>query len=233
MAQPDSGTSRNWWDLVPPVLCPAPLTDPTVQADPEALIGARVILGSPVAGTWLYDQRAVTKIHERDGQTLIGVLSEVDWYRQLRDPTYLAVPASVPIERVFVELPEDPGPGAAPAQPDQSDMLPGGRSVSMVSHPSIPPVRWPRRSDRERFITGARCRLVLRDGVLDGFRVAGEPRRATSDVLNLSGGLEDLNTPPIVATAPVLRESDWYAWSDTGVHPARRFNVQTQLIYLE
>ncbi|MFD9964853.1 hypothetical protein [Amycolatopsis sp. NPDC058986] len=226
-------TGADWTTQRPPVLSPVPVTTALRLHGQLELIGQRVVVGDPRSGAWVYDQRAATKVHARDGQKMVGVVAEVDWYRQQRDPAYPVVPFSVPADRVWFELTDMVDPDAAPAPLDQSDLLPGYRSVSLVSDPTMPPVRWPRRADGERAVTGARCWLVMESGVHGGFRAAGEPRRSEVPAVNLSRGLEGLNQPVIGTIIPLYREMDWYRWQDTGDLPRQRFDAESQLVYLE
>jgi hypothetical protein len=195
------------------------------------LVGQRVIVGDPQAGTWVYEQRAATRIHRLDGEQVLGVVAEVDWYRRQRDPGYLMVPHPVPVERVFVEVPEYSG--RKPVVLDQSDLLPSRRSRSLVSRLDVPPSRWPRRADREGAVTGARCWIATQDGFRGDLRAIGEPRREETGTLNLSGGLEGLDKVVVAAMVPLCVEADWYRWQDTGQRPRQLFLVESQLVYLE
>lgn len=209
-------------EQAPPVLWPVPIAETRSLFGADfTLIGARVIVGRADnhPGRWLYDQRAATKIHDRNGQRMIGVLSESDWYRQQRDPTYPAIPHSVPVELVYYETTVPIG-DVGPRPTDQSDMPSYARCASLVTDPERPPIRWPRRATRERFVSGARCWLIREAGPDPGYRIVGEPRRAEVPTIDFDAGIEGLNTPVISSEVPVYSESNWYRWMDTGELPA-------------
>lgn len=237
MAQPNQDpTGLAWVNQVPPVLWPVPVTEtPQILGADFTLVGKRLVVSAAGAnpGYWLYEQRAVTKIHDRNGQQVLGVVSESDWYRQQRDPTHPVVPHSVPVEQVFFEA-TVPMHDASPISPDQSDIRRDSRSASLVTDSTQPPVRWPRQATRERFVTGSRCWFLHREGPQRGYRAVGEPRRREVGTIDFSRGLEGLDTPIISTMIPLYRERDWYRWMDTGDRPEEPLVLaETKLVYLE
>lgn len=237
MAEPDHIPDKAVWDpQPPPVLWPVPAVEaPALAGDDYSLTGRRVVVGAARGvGEWAYDQRAATPIHERNGQQVIGVLPESDWYRQQRDATVPVVPRPVPASRVFVDVTVPVDAEAAPAASDQSDLRVEARSASLVSDPNLPPVRWPRQATGERFLTGARCWCPQQHGPEQGWRVVGEPRRREVPVLDFSSGLDGLDTPMTSTAVPLWPEADWYRWLDTGEPPAQSIPiVETHMVYLE
>lgn len=235
MAEPErEQAGLDWPDQVPPVLWPVPVSEtPALLGEDFTLVGKRVVIGTGPAGQWVYEQRASTPIHERDGQSVIGVLSEAEWYRQQREPTYPVVPHPVPVELAYYEA-LVPMHDATPITPDQSDLFPASRSASLVTDPTEPPVRWPRRATSERFLTGARCWFLWRDGPIRAYRAVGEPRREEVGTVNLSRGLEGLDKPVVSTVVPLFHEADWYRWLDTGDSPdSGLVRAETNLVFLE
>lgn len=219
-AEPDQHADIDEWpNQIPPVLWPIPVDDTAALLGGEfSLVGRRVVVGTGQNGHWLYQQRATTPIHERDGDRVIGVLSEHDWYRHQRDPTYPVVPHSVPVDRAYYEMLVPMG-DAAPVASDQSEIPPASRTASLVTEPIEPPVRWPRRATRDSFLTGARCWVLSQDGPIRAYRAVGEPRRREVGTVDLSNGLEGLDTPVVSAMVPLYPEPEWYRWMDTGEWP--------------
>lgn len=221
---------------VPPVLWPVPLLEALdLLGGPAQLPGRRIVVGDldeSWQGHWLYEQRAVTQPHLLNDATCVGVLAEVDWYRQQRDSTYAAVPHPVPAARVYLEF-EHPVGADTPTVPDQSDLAQERRSNSLVADPTVPPVRWPRRADGELRVTGARCWMLSHLGIESGFRAVGEPRREEVGTIDFRHGLEGLDEPVISTSLPLIAESEWYAWHDTGRSPSQRSMVEAALVWLE
>lgn len=237
MDLPGRGPSEDQRHEVPPVLWPVPLVDALdLIGGPPALPGRRIVVGDQAAdrvGHWLYAQRAATRPHTLDGAICVGVLAESDWYRRQRDASVPAVPHAVPAARIYLEVEHAIGPGDESSSPDQSDLAPERRSASLVAEPAVPPVRWPRRADRELRTTGARCWILGEHGIQSGFRAVGEPRRREVGTVEFGGGLDGLDDPVISTSLPVVVESDWYAWHDTGTSPPRHWIVESALTWLE
>lgn len=235
MAEPESEqASIDWPNRVPPVLWPVPVAETAALLGTEfSLVGKRIVVGTGSDGHWIYAQRAATPTHIRDGRQVIGVLSEHDWYRQQRDPTYPVVPHSVPVERAYYESLVPMG-DASPVAGDQSDIPPASRTASLLTEPSEPPVRWPRRATGESFLTGARCWFLERDGPIRAYRAVGEPRRQEVGTVDFSNGLEGLDTPVVSAMVPLYAEPDWYRWMETGTDPDEGLVIaEASLVFVE
>lgn len=206
----------SWAEQVPPVLWPVPIAEAGSLVEEFDPIGCRVVVShQPHTGRWVYQQRAFTRIHEYQGAPSIGVIPELDWYRQRRDPSYVAVPHPVPVERVFVEL-GMPMRGEQPVPPDQSELRPSARSASLVTDLDSPPVRWPRRANGQEFVTGARCWVIDSGGPRRDWRAVGEPRKSEVGTIDFTQGLDGLDQPTVSTMIPLLREPDWYQLIDTG-----------------
>ncbi|HEY3479623.1 MAG TPA: hypothetical protein VGL02_12070, partial [Streptomyces sp.] len=200
------------------MLWPVPVADAgAFLGDADQVEGERVVIRDdiPDAGRWIYDLRAATRVHDRDGKQFIGVLPEAEWYRRQRDDTCLAVPRSIPAEQVYIEIPTPVDPGTAPAPADQSD-IPYHRTRQLVSNPGEPPIRWARRATEERFVTGARCTILTGEGFKRGYRAVGEPRRGADPKLRFDAGLDEFDKPRPTAMIPLVGEDAWYRWQDTG-----------------
>lgn len=238
MSQASSST-RPWWRQVPPVLWPMPVLDALRMLDTSwSIEGRRVIVADDsdelVQRIWLYELRAATKVHERGGEQVVGIVPEVDWYRQQRDPTYPAVPRPVPVSQLFVELAVHVAEDEQPTLPDQSDVPPSARCASLVPDPAAPPVRWPRVATQERHLTGARCWVLHQDGPRPGWRAVGEPRRAEVGTIDFSAGLDGLDRPTVSTVMPVCREDGWYRLLDTGdLGSTPLASAEVSLVYLE
>jgi hypothetical protein len=215
-----------WQWRAPPVLMPVP------AAEISLLRGERVVMFDADHGGWVYDQFAVTEPHQRDGETVVGLLDAADWYRSKREPDHVVVPRSHPLTELWVEVPQDVG-NVSPVPPDQSDMLPSVRTKSLIVDLTHPPVRWLRIGLLQDRLNGSRCWLLTPKGPSRGWRVCGEPRRAEyRNTINLAEGLDGLNKPVIGTVTPVCAESAWYRWRQTGETPRLRLEA-TRFVWLE
>lgn len=227
----------DWWQKKPPVRLPVPLAQAADLVTGELTIpGSRVIIGDSTNDIWLYDQRAATGIHPyQDGQA-VGVLPESDWFRVRRDPSYVAVPHTVPVDQVWIEFLASSDDGE-PILPYQEDIAPESRSQRLVPDIKSPPVRWPRLATKVTSVLGARCWIVSPDGVLPGFRALTEPYRTkpgTVPRVNLREGLDGLDKPVVTTSVTVTHERDWYRWKDTGdTRDMMLIEIETSLVWLE
>lgn len=219
----------------PPVLWPVSITEaPALLSDQQQtdLLGHRVVVSSATDGVWYYDMRLVAPPHTYEGDRVVGVLPEIDWYRQQRDPTHIAVPRSVPVERVWYEIETEMPSDASPTPLPQDDIPPKFRSAHLVPSIESPPVRWPRLSSTVTGgITGARCSI----GGHRGYRIGCEPYRQEAEGrLHFWGGLEELDRPVFTTCVRLLDEETWYqALDQGGEFDAGVGQVETSLVWLE
>lgn len=217
---------RSWEYRAPPVLMPVPAAEVT------ELSGRRMVHHDASQGVWIYELRAVTEPHQRDGRRVVGVLDEAEWYRTLREPDYVAVPRSCALQDLWVEVRQEVG-NVSPMEPDQADIVGQFRTKSIVSDLSRPPVRWLRFAQLETEVTGARAWMMTPQGPSSGWRVVGEPRRRTFETtLNFTRGLDSLDEPVVGTVVPVCTEADWYRWRQTGEVPQCKWPA-TQFVWLE
>ncbi|GLY54840.1 hypothetical protein Lesp01_84950 [Lentzea sp. NBRC 102530] len=232
-AQPGSGVTSNeradleWWQQAPPVLMPVP----AVEAGP--LKGKRVVVVDADRGLWLYEQRAVTEPHVRNGVPVIGVLDEAAYYLSQDEPDAVVVPRSQPLDTLWVEKPVDVG-NTSPIPPAQDDLAKSARTKSLVVDLDRPPVRWLRFAPHELEVTGARAWVLTRDGYEFGVRVLGEPRRHKFEgAIDWSKGIESLDKPAVGTAVPVCSEIRWYRWRRTGEAPQQVEWYPTEFVWLE
>jgi hypothetical protein len=219
-------TTLEWWEQAPPVLMPVPAG----EACP--LTGSRVVVMDTEHGVWLFDQRAVTEPHKRNGQQVVGVLDEAEWYRVSDEPEYLAIPHSRPLDNLFVEQPIDVG-NTSPVPPRQDDLTPANRTKSLIVDTTRPPVRWLRYAAYESELTGARAWIMTKQGGTYGWRVIGEPRRREfPNTLNLTRGIDSLSEPVVGTAVPVCSERAWYLWRRSDVAPTVQW-AAIQFVWLE
>jgi hypothetical protein len=204
---------------------------PVPAAEVRPLAGKRVVMCDADQGIWVYGQWAVTEPHDRDGETVVGLLDSADWYRRKRDPEHVIVPRSHPLSGLWVELPQDVG-NVSPIPPDQSDVRPAFRTKSIVADLSRPPVRWLRFSQFETEVNGSRCWVLTPSGASPAWRACGEPRRKVYSTIDLTDGLDGLDKPVVGTVVPVCLEEEWYQWRQTG-QPPRLRRIPTQLVWLE
>lgn len=220
----------------PPVLWPVPLTEaPAMVGDVSGvddLIGERIVISSPVDGVWYYDMRLMTAPHTRGDDRVVGVLPEIDWYRQQRDQTYIAVPRSVPVDRVWHEIETEMPDSSAPASLPQDDIPENSRAAHLVPSIDSPPVRWPRKSAVVTgSLTGARCWI----GGHRGYRIGCEPYRQEAEGrLHFWGGLDQLDRPVFTTCVRLLDEETWYkALDHGGDFDNGVYQVETSIVWLE
>lgn len=226
MTSSEQTAPLEWWEKAPPVLMPVP----AVEACP--LTGSRVVVMDTDQGVWLFDQRAVTEPHEREGQQVVGVLDEAEWYRAADESEYIAVPHSRPLDHLWVEQPVDVG-NTSPVPPRQDDLTPANRTKSLIVDTTRPPVRWLRYAAHESELTGTRAWIVTKEGPVFGWRVLGEPRRRQfPNTLNMTRGLDSLDTPLVGTAVPVCRERQWYQWRRGQGRPAVQW-AAIQFVWLE
>lgn len=224
----------DWWLAVPPILVPCPLAD-ALARDVE-VVGRRVVVDvAPGAGGWLYEQRAVTAVHDVDGVQAIGVLPEADYWRTRRDETYVAVPHPVPLDRIWIEEPEPMGADDEPVPLGQDDIAEFARTRRLVPDRAVPPVRWPRRATTVTSTTGARCWLATPDGVLDGYRALSEPYKTEPGEVNrlrLREGIEGMDKPEVTTAVLVTTDQLWHHATDTG-EPVDTRSVEPYLVWCQ
>lgn len=225
----------DWWLQRPPILVPAPLSD--VIADGRDIRGSRVVVdAAPGAGAWLYEQRAATGVHTTPGGDAVGVLTEGDYWRADRDDTYVAVPHAVPVEQVWLELPE-PMDTDEPVLLAQDDIAESTRSRRLVPDPMVPPIRWPRRATTVSSVLGARCSIATPDGLKAGFRALTEPWRTRPGEINrvrFRGGVDGLDDPEVTLVITLTTDAAWHKATDTGRldHDAL-FDAEPDLVWLD
>lgn len=223
---------KAWQWRAPPMLMPVP------AADVQPLTGQRVVVfdrdhnHDHNRSIWVYGQWAVTEPHDRDGETVVGLLDEADWYRHQREPEHVVVPRSHPLSGLWVELPQDLGNVARP-QPDYADVRRSLRTTSIVADLTRPPVRWLRFGMLETELTGSRCWVLTPEGPQSAWRVCGEPRRGSyTTTINFNDGLDGLDKPVIGTLVPACPEDAWYRWRQTGEPPEVTLYA-TQFVWLE
>ena len=93
----DAVRGEEWAFTEPPALVPIP------AAQVRRLTGAGLIAHDPVLRGWNYEFVAASEPHDHHGEPHVGILSAADWHRRRADPTYLAVPRPMPLDRLWVE----------------------------------------------------------------------------------------------------------------------------------
>jgi hypothetical protein len=232
-AQPGPGVTSSepadleWWQKAPPVLMPVP------AAEAGQLTGKRVVVVDAARGLWLYEQRAVTEPHVRNGVQVVGVLDESAYWHSQDEPDAVVVPRSQPLDTLWVEKPVDVG-NTSPIPPAQDDLARSARTKSLVVDLDRPPVRWLRFAPHELEVTGARAWVLAPDGYEFGVRALGEPRRHKFEgAIDWSKGIESLDKPAIGTAVPVCSEIRWYRWRRTGEAPQQVEWYPTSLVWLE
>lgn len=222
----------------PPVLWPVSLTEAPAMAgetDISPLIGRRVVIRSHQhrAAAWSYDMRLMTPPHAYDGERVVGVVPEIDWYRHQRDETYVVVPRPVAIDRVWYEVEQTVSAEDEPVPVPQDDIRARDRSAELVVDVDCPPVRWPRRATSvPAMMAGGRCWI----GANSSFRVVSQPYRHEVAGMDLSRGLDGLDEPVHAPVMHVVDEADWYRMIDGYVgtnDEFKIFQVQASLVWLE
>lgn len=224
----DGPADRAWEYQRPPVLVPAPANSA------RALSGRRVIAHDSTAGVWRYDLRAATESLTHQGQTVVGVLGEADWYRQQQGSAAHVVPHSVPLEKLWIEQTVDDA-DLMPYAPDQSDIpQAAGRSRRLIEDITGPPVRYLRPAVHADALVGARACVMSPSGPLWDQRVVGDPRRQVfpPTTLNFSRGADSIGDPVVGTVVPVCREAEYYAWGETGAIPHAIMHA-TRFVWLE
>lgn len=225
----DGPADRAWEYQRPPVLVPAPASSARSN-----LAGRRVIAHDPSDGVWRYDLRAATESLAHQGQVVVGVLAEADWYRQQRDSAVHVAPHSVPLDTLWIEHLVDDA-DLMPHTPDQSDIpQAAGRARRLVEDITAPPVRYLRPAVHADALVGARACVMSPSGPLWDQRIVGDPRRQVfpPSTLNFTRGVESLGDPVVGTVVPVCREADYYAWGETGDLP-RAIMHATRFVWLE
>jgi hypothetical protein len=219
-----------WWQQAPPVLMPVPAVEAAAKAE---LAGKRVVVVDATRGLWVYEQRAVTEPHSRNGRQVVGVVDEASYWHMLDDPSAAVIPRSQPVETLWVEQPVDVG-NTSPVPLNQDDLPRSARTKSLVVDATRPPVRWLRFAPHESEVTGGRAWVLTPDGPTRGLRVLGEPRRWTfANAIDWSKGLEGLDQPALGTAVPVCTEQAWYRWRRTGDAPVAVEFFPTALVWLE
>lgn len=180
-----------------------------------ALRGHRVVTGDPEHG-WRYDLRADDPV-EQDGQQLVPVLGEPDYYRAEIDEVEVFAPL-VPIGRVWVERPADP-PGTAPlgaADPTVEMPAPPPDLLSRLVDLDAPPTRTPVPARDVPGLSGRRLVVVSPAAERRDLRATTEPFRTADGTVCLK----------------LCDEPDWYRWSFTGRPPACT-EVPLYLVWVE
>ena len=198
----DSGLDSGLW--VPTT--PAPIV-PVPAAQVASLRGRRVITGDPERG-W-HDGLRADETVEQNGQRLVPVLGEYDYYRAELDQIEVFAPL-VPLDQVWVE---QPAPTSAPQLADQEpgDLL--SRLVSLTT----PPVRRPVPARDASGITGRRVVVVSPNREKRDVRAASEPYQVADGTICLR----------------LCGEPNWFRWAFTGTPPPRTIETPIYLVWVE
>jgi hypothetical protein len=196
----DPGLDSGLW--VP--AAPAPIVAvPAAQV--ASLRGRRVTIGGREYG-WCDGLRADEAV-EQDGQAMVPVLGEYDYYRAELDQIEVFAPL-VPLDQVWVE---QPAPTPNPQLADEPrDLL--SRLVSLAT----PPARRPVPARDTPGITGRRVVVVSPSREKRDVRAASEPYERADGTICLR----------------LCEEPQWYRWAFTGQAP-RTVETPIYLIWAE
>ncbi len=172
----------------------------------DQLRGSRVVTGHPDHG-WRYDLRADDPV-DAEGQRLVPVLLEADYYRAELDQVEVFAPL-IPLDRVWVEQVDgaDPAPSTGGGS---RDLL--SRLVTLDAPPAREPVP-------ARDVIGLAGRRVV---VVSPRSQRRDLRATTEPYQNADGTI----------CVRICDEPDWYRWAFTG-QPARGTEVPVYLIWAE
>lgn len=188
-----------------------PTTPPAIVAVPAAgrsdLRGSRLLIGVPGLG-WRGDLRGDTAVVQAS-RTYVPALPEQEWYRAEAEQIEVFAPL-VPIDRVWIEMPEPAGAGAGAGAATGRDVF--ARLVSLDSPPRRVPI-----PVRDMPIVTSR-RVVL----AEASRVVRDLRAVTEVYQNTEGDV----------CVRVCSELDWYRWGWNGQLPRTR-EVPIYLLWAE
>jgi hypothetical protein len=188
-----------WAYEEPPALVPVP------AADLRPLTGRRVIVHLGDDRSWNHDFVAASEPHEYRGATHVGI-----------------VPRPVPITQLWVEtrveVTTDDAPVDAPV--DQSHVPQNAGPARRIVDATQPPVQRLRRGLFETTVHGRRAAITSKFRPRWPYRVCSEPYLGElPDVIEMRGGLDDIDKPVIGPVVNVCSEASWQIWTSTGEQP--------------
>lgn len=230
---PELDIDPEWYKAPPPLVVPSPAQDFTGN-----IANRRLILRgrNPEHGDiqWISDVRAWTEAHPyqgpsgenrpRPGETVIGVLSEADYFRHNwaianGEAPPVIVPWPVPIADAWVEELVDSFGEKQPVQ-RQDDVSARWRTPALVEATDKPPIRYPIPISRMQRVSGARVVISTRRGFDSGLRAVSEPFRVVETAgLNLSRGLDSLGEPYTGTMIQICDAAEYWRWQQMGITP--------------